>query len=231
MSSGLERSSLWIACHSSSIRIWMSSCQIRSAAPATKATSSSALHASARGARRDIGTAAACGPVLDDAAVKNGSPGRYRRCGIRARTQPPFLGCRENVRMHDPRPPQRVLKADAQDAESVDDGTRKIDLARIVEIFGRARNLADPHAERMRLHEHLVVEYEVLRVGKQRQLGDDAARESAVAGVEFRELRADHQVLHGRECAIRHVLVERHAAVERGVAENPRADDDVVYLR
>src|SRR6478672_11039410 len=187
MSSGVERSSLWIACHSSSINIWMSSCQPRNTVPVMNATSSSALHAPARGKRRDVVAAAVREPAVG-AAVKNGSPGRCRGCDIGAWPQPPFVGCGKYARMHEPRAPQRVLDADAQHAEPIDDGARKVDFARIVEILGRTRDLANAHSERMRLHEHLVVEDEVLRVGEQRQFGDDTARESTVAGVKFREL-------------------------------------------
>ena len=65
----------------------------------------------------------------------------------------------------------------------------------------------------------------------QRQRLEHAARERAIAGVEFRQLRAEQQVLQRGQHAVRDVLVARHAAGERGVAEDARADHDVVDVR
>ena len=99
-------------------------------------------------------------PAVTGAAVHERSAAAIRRPPRRCR------GCASPDRH------STYCSADAQHAEAVDDRAAEVDLARIVEIFRRARNLADPHAERVRLHEHLVVENEIVRVGEQRQLGD-----------------------------------------------------------
>ena len=123
------------------------------------------------------------------------------------------------------------MHARPQHAEAVDDRAAEADFAAVLEIFRRAGDFADAHPERVRLDEHLVVEDEIGRIRSQRQRLDDMARERAIAGVELGELGADNQVLQCGEKPVGNVFVTRHAAWNRGVAENARADYDVVHAR
>src|SRR5436190_8445883 len=141
MSTGLARSSLWTACHSSSMTIWMSSCQMRSAVPTRNAASSNALHAAARGVPRDTGGAAA------SCAAVNARSSRGEGRAIHDRVQSQLVSRREDPRMREPGAPQHVLRAHPQHAKAVDDRMAEVDFARVVEILRRTRNFADPHAE------------------------------------------------------------------------------------
>src|SRR5689334_5044925 len=114
----------------------MSSCQARSAVPATNATSSSAFHARACGTPCSIAPIPGRAPAIG-AAVNNESSGCCRRSGIRARIEPPALRGREYLRMDESDSPQRVLNADPEDADAIDDRAREVDLARIVEVARR----------------------------------------------------------------------------------------------
>ena len=133
----------------------------------------------------------------------------------------------DSRRCHSP-PPRAIGDARAQHAEAVGHRAAEADLARILEVARRARNLADAHVEGQRLREHLVVEDEVLRIGAERQRLEHAPGECAEAGVVFRQARAGEHVLEAREHPVGVVLVARHAARERALAEHARAERHVV---
>src|SRR5690242_20505255 len=116
-----------------------------------------------------------------------------RPAATRMRAAPPRPSCRGGLRVGagrelerglaredarpDPSPaPQAVLKARPQDADTVDHRAAEADLARFFEIARRTGDLADAHAERMRLDEHLIVEDEILRIRCERKRLDHFAR-------------------------------------------------------
>src|SRR5690348_6656713 len=69
------------------------------------------------------------------------------------RRQSQFGGVGKDRGFREPHAPEPVLGADAQHPDAVDQRATKADLARLGEVARRTRDLADPHAERMCLHE------------------------------------------------------------------------------
>src|SRR5262245_19869524 len=100
---------------------------------------------------------------------------------------------------------QNKLHGRREHAQTVPNAPREIDRRRFSKILRRTRDLADAEAEVHALRQHLVVEYEIVRVLEQRQRLEDAAAERSVAGVILRQLRAEKEVLPQGQHAIGHI--------------------------
>src|SRR5688572_16336746 len=75
----------------------------------------------------------------------------------------------QETRAHHARAVQPKACRGAEHAESILHGSTKRDGRRLVEVLGRAGDLGDLKAEVHGLHEHLVVEHEVVVVLLERQ--------------------------------------------------------------
>src|SRR5579864_5327123 len=124
-----------------------------------------------------------------------------------------------------------VLYGRSQDAQPVAHAAAEIDGGSFGEVLGRAGKLADAELEVEALRQHLIVKDEAVRILGERQLGQDLAGEGAKAGVVFRELGAEKEILKGGQQAVRYVLIVRHAAPERAAADDSRTEHDVVDTR
>ena len=118
--------------------------------------------------------------------------------------------------------------ADAHDAQTVAHRSPEADARRFLHITGRTADFADLISEVDGLREHLIVEHEIVRVLVEWQGLEHFARKGAKAGVIFRELGAEHQILEQGQRPVGGVLVQRHAARERIAAQDARAERDIV---
>src|SRR5438552_12506191 len=124
--------------------------------------------------------------------------------------------------------PQPILHTGPQDTQAIDNRSAKADLTRVLEIPRGTGYFADAHPERKGLDQHLVVEDEIVGIGRQRQGLDDPTREGAVPGMKFGQLGANDNVLQSSKDAIGDVFVTWHAARDGRVAENAGTNDDIV---
>src|ERR1700722_2760897 len=121
-------------------------------------------------------------------------------------THPPFL--------------QGELQGCSDYAQSVSHTAPEIDGGCLLEIFGRARDLANVEAEIYALRQHLVVEYKVVRVFQQGELYQDFATEGTIAGVIFGQLDPQKHILERGEKPVRDIFIEWHASMQRLSADD-----------
>src|SRR5277367_4091570 len=104
----------------------------------------------------------------------------------------------------------------------------KVDGRGFLKVAGGAGDLADAEAKHDGLGDHLIIEDEVIGVFEQRESLEYIARKGAEAGVVFRELDSEEEVLEGRKKTVGDVFVARHATFESSAADDAGAKYDVV---
>src|ERR1035438_3830231 len=116
----------------------------------------------------------------------------------------------------------------AEDSKSILHAALEIDGRGFFKVLCRAGDLSNAKAEHDGLGDHLVVKDEVVGVLKDGKSLKQLSRECAKAGVVFRQLDAQKEILKGGEESVGDVLIERHSALEGATAENAGAEDHVV---
>src|SRR6267143_2000315 len=92
-------------------------------------------------------------------------------------------------------PGPAILQRRSNAAKAVTDAPAEIYRGCFSHILCRTGNFADVAAQPEHLRQDLIVENEVVRVLFERQTLEEGAGKSAVAGVVFREFRAEQNVL------------------------------------
>src|SRR5438105_3499599 len=90
---------------------------------------------------------------------------------------------------------ESVGDARLQHAQAIDHAAAEIDRRGFREISCRARDFADSESTIDRLRQHLIVEYEVVRISVQRKGLDHLPGEPAIARMIFRQFLAEQEVL------------------------------------
>src|SRR6266851_7228347 len=133
----------------------------------------------------------------------------------------------ESRRVRQAQPRGAILKRRADDAQAVLHAASEIDRRRFGKVARGAADLADVEPEPDGLHEHLIIENEVVGILLERQRLEKAARKGAIAGVVLRQFVPEQQIFDSRQDAVGNVFPDRHPAGQRADAEDARAQHHV----
>ena len=104
--------------------------------------------------------------------------------------------------------------------------THPVDVADLVAVVGRDRQLRDAEFFQDELDDDLGIEMKILRVPLERNLRQRAGRVEPVAGMKLREPGAEHPVLEIGQDLVADPFVERHAAGAGGAfVDHARTED------
>src|SRR5208282_6511112 len=101
----------------------------------------------------------------------------------------------EDAKLSQAAPLQKAFHRRAQNAKTVLHAAAEANGRSLIEVEGGAGDFADAESEMERLHDHFVVEDEIVGIFEQRQRLQHVAAESAKARVIFRKFCVEQQVL------------------------------------
>src|SRR5579883_1676512 len=147
---------------------------------------------------------------------------------IRFRPQPQtwFLG--EDSRMEHAPFPEPEFQAGREDPDSIDAGPPEIDRTRFWKISRRTRNFTDLQIQSDGLGKYLIIEDEIVRIGKEWHAHQRAPRKGTIAGVKLGYFAAQHQILERRQQPVRDVFVQGHATLPGRAPKNSRAQNNII---